>query len=101
MQLRRRRMDRDLGSGPLQGSGHFWDGAIRALYLPRLCTEPRPVGRGRCRLEARLRDRGAPSQALVVSAQHLTRVFGGKVALENVRFEVGAGQLLRCSARSC
>jgi ABC-2 type transport system ATP-binding protein len=36
---------------------------------------------------------GSPSQALVVSARHLTRVFGGKVALEDVRFEVGAGQL--------
>ena len=48
MQLRRRRMDHHARPGPLHGSGHCGDGAVHALYLPRPCTWPRPLGRGRC-----------------------------------------------------
>ena len=56
---------------------------------------PRPLGRGRCRLGRRRRERGVAERTLgtVVSGQDLTRRFGQKVALDDVRFEVRAGEL--------
>jgi hypothetical protein len=86
MQLRRRRVDRHARPGPLQGSGHCGDGAVHALYLPRLRTWPRPLGRGRCSREnvsgALRAARSAPRLG-----PDLARRFQRRVAL-GVQFDV-------------